>query len=290
MNPLFSLIEIARRGGDAILAHYGSDPGTVLKGDDSPLTLADLASHRVICQDLAERFPEIPICSEEGMENGEVDPCGRYWLVDPLDGTKEFLKKTGSFTVNIALIESGQPTCGVICVPATGVCYYGGVGLGAFVLNSETALASAVGGRVPRPQSPESEMTWDKPSHVVPGPRPIHVSAVPAVPRFVASRDHAGPEVKQMLESFEGAECLSIGSSLKFCLVAEGRADAYLRDVPTMEWDTAAAHAILHAAGGHLLTWPELKPLTYGKPEWRNPSLLTVGDPNLATQIKTKLA
>ncbi|WP_164102722.1 3'(2'),5'-bisphosphate nucleotidase CysQ family protein [Candidatus Laterigemmans baculatus] len=325
-----TLIDIARRGGEAILAHYGSDPGTVLKGDDSPLTLADMASHRMICAALAEAFPEIPICSEEGMENGTVDPAGRFWSVDPLDGTKEFLKKTGSFTVNIALIENRQPTVGVIYVPATGVCYYGGVDHGAFVIHPEptalaagepTALAAgeptalAAGSDRPgdaaepeasaygsnyqppgaSPRFPETTSRSDSASPA-PGSRPpatghrISVSPVPETPRFVASRDHAGPEVKRMLESFEGAECLSIGSSLKFCLVAEGRADGYLRDVPTMEWDTAAAHAILRAAGGHLLTWPDLQPLTYGKPDWKNPSLLSVGQKDFATEIKSKLS
>lgn len=250
------LLKIARAAGREILRFYEGDASVQRKADDSPLTLADLASHRLICDELARQFPDIPICSEEGLENQRPDDdksC--FWLVDPLDGTKEFIKKTGHFTVNIALIEYGTPIYGVIHVPATGVSYHAGAGSGAYRIDP--------GGRE----------------------RPIRVGAPPVVPRFVASRDHAGPEVKRLLSRFPGAECLSIGSSLKFCLVAEGSADIYLRDVPTMEWDTAAAHALLKEAGGNLHTWPDLKPLTYGKSEHRNGAIVALGDPGLLRRI-----
>ncbi|MFC7338079.1 3'(2'),5'-bisphosphate nucleotidase CysQ [Haloferula chungangensis] len=256
-HTLNQLLDISKLAGAEILKFYDQDPGTVLKDDASPLTLADLAAHRTICDELMRLFPEIPICSEEGMENGELEMSGRYWLVDPLDGTKEFLKKTGSFTVNIALIENGLPICGVIYAPATGIGYLGGKDVEACRI--------------------EPDGTRTK----------IQSSAPAEPPRFVASRDHAGPEVKRLLAAFPTSQSLSIGSSLKFCLVAEGSADAYLRDVPTMEWDTGAAHAILHAAGGHLLTWPDLKPLTYGKADFRNPSLITLGTESFAQTIAT---
>lgn len=243
------LISIARAAGQEILGFYGGETSVDLKSDASPLTAADLASHRLICHELAAVFPDIPICSEEGMENGTAASGGRFWLVDPLDGTKEFIKKTGCFTVNIALIEGGFPILGVILVPTTGVIYAASPETGAFRIDSDGTRST------------------------------IHSSAFQSEhpPRFVASRDHAGPEVTALLARFPGADCLSIGSSLKFCLVAEGKADIYLRDVPTMEWDTAAAHAILDAAGGHLLTWPAREPLTYGKPDWKNGSILAIG-------------
>ena len=252
---LDSLLKIAVGAGEKILKHYHSAGEVFNKQDNSPLTAADLDAHKYICRALEEAYPLIPICSEEGIENGDPNTAERFWLVDPLDGTKEFIKRSGNFTVNIALIENGNPTVGVIHVPTTNLSYVAATSHGAIKIKSD-------------------------------GTR-TEISSVEAQnpPRFVASKDHAGPEVKQLIARFPGAECLSIGSSLKFCLVAEGSADVYLRDVPTMEWDTAAAHAILREAGGDIYSWPEMIPLKYGKSEYRNGALMTLADPDLLKEF-----
>jgi 3'(2'), 5'-bisphosphate nucleotidase len=239
------ILETARAAGQAILTHYGKEIPIDHKADDSPLTQADLAAHHLILDALTARYPEIPVISEEGELPDPATLGTRFWLVDPLDGTKEFIGKRGSFTVNIALIENGVPVLGVVHAPAMGETYWAAEGEGAWHSKGDSEPVAI---RASEPASPL---------------------------RIVASRDHAGPEVKALLARFPDASCLSIGSSLKFCLIAAGEADAYLRDVPTMEWDTAAAHAIIRAAGANLLIWPSLDPLTYGKSGWRNPSLLT---------------
>ncbi|MDC0566826.1 3'(2'),5'-bisphosphate nucleotidase CysQ [Akkermansiaceae bacterium] len=251
------LLKIAVGAGGKILKHYHSSSEVFQKQDKSPLTAADLAAHHYICKALEETYPLIPICSEEGIENGDPNAAKRFWLVDPLDGTKEFIKRSGNFTVNIALIENGNPTVGVIHVPTTNLSYVAARTQGAMKITSD-------GRRVE-----------------------ISASEAQNPPRFVASKDHAGPEVKQLIARYPGAECLSIGSSLKFCLVAEGSADIYLRDVPTMEWDTAAAHAILREVGGDIYTWPEIIPLKYGKPEYRNGALITLADSSLLKELRS---
>ena len=252
---LSQLREIAEAAGQETLRFYGQQLTVDAKADDSPLTQADLASHRLILRELAAAFPEIPVISEEDEARpAGFDPDGTWFVVDPLDGTKEFIKQTGSFTVNIGLIKQHRPVAGIVHVPVSGVTYG----------------ADASGAWRAEPDSDS-----------------VKISTIPAPDRLriVASRDHAGPEVKALLARFPDAECLSIGSSLKFCLVAEGKADVYLRDVPTMEWDTAAAQAIVEIAGGALLTHPEHTPLVYGKPDFRNGSLLTVGDLSVLDRI-----
>lgn len=252
-----TLQQIAEHAAQEILKFYGQPLTVDAKADDSPLTQADLASHRSIVAALNENFPDIPVVSEEDGERDEdITSAPRWFVVDPLDGTKEFIKQTASFTVNIGLIENGVPTAGIVHVPVSGRTYGACSQSGAW----------------------RQDRGGDR--------QPIGVSAAPADLRIVASRDHAGPEVKALLERFPTAECLSIGSSLKFCLVAEGAADVYLRDVPTMEWDTAAADAIVRAAGGQLLTHPEHQVLTYGKPDFRNGSLLTIGDASLLSRLE----
>lgn len=247
MTP--SLLDIARGAGARILEFYGREAGVEAKADDSPLTLADKASHEFIVARLAELTPEIPVISEESAaEDFAVrSSWTRFWLVDPLDGTKEFLKQTGEFTVNIGLVESGVPTVGVVYAPAIDLFYWTD-GTSAWKRSRNADSVRIDAGR------------YD-------GGRPV----------LVASRDHAGPEVKALVERHPGAEFRSMGSSLKFCLVAEGAADVYLRDVPTMEWDTAAAHAVLRAAGATLRQADGL-PLAYNKPELRNPAIVTLRD------------
>ncbi len=241
---------IARDAGLEILKYYDGDAGVELKADESPLTLADLASHRFICAKLRELDEAIPVLSEESGKDEALDrkSWSRFWLVDPLDGTKEFIKKSGEFTVNIALVENGESVLGVVHAPVLQTTWFGEKGKGAWK-QVEDAEAETL--TVARPDA--------------------------AKLGIVASRDHAGPMVAELLERFPGSETKSMGSSLKFCLVAEGKADIYLRDVPTMEWDTGAAQCVVEAAGGVVRTL-EGDRLTYNKDDLRNPLLVTLGD------------
>lgn len=238
------LCSLAHRAGAEVLRVYRAAESTPIahhtKADQSPLTEADLASHRCICAALRVLTPDIPVVSEE--EAPERLPAGtqRFWLVDPLDGTKEFLARTGEFTVNIALVEDGFPALGVVQVPATGAVYWGGLGLGAH---------RAVDGQTDR----------------------IRVTAVtPACRRVLASRSHMDEDTRRFIDRLGPVTLVQAGSSLKFCRVAEGSADLYPRLGPTCEWDTAAAQAVLEGAGGQVLTLDGAR-LTCGKPGWRNP-------------------
>jgi len=252
---IFEMIEdirqIAAEAGKAIMKTYDGPAEIESKEDDSPLTQADRAAHDCIVTALTQLTPDIPVLSEEseGIPTKERLGWERFWLVDPLDGTKEFIKKTGQFTVNIALIENGEPTLGVVLAPASDLEYFASRGNGAF-----KRLGQAE-------------------------PLPIHVSeADKARLRIVASRDHAGPKVAAMLENLPDAELVSMGSSLKFCLVAEGAADLYPRFVPTMEWDTGAAQCILEEAGGAVCTLDGYR-LAYGREDLRNPAIIAAGHP-----------
>ena len=251
-------LKAARAGGDAILPFVGQPIPTEYKSDDSPLTQADLASHHAIVAILEAETPEIPILSEEG-DPQNVDRSGwtRFWCIDPLHGTKEFVKGSGEFTVNVALIEGGVPAMGVVHVPVKNVTYLGDAS-GAF--KEENGSRRAMSTR----SAPEAALT------------------------VVASRDHAGPEIAACIERIEAdgrtVEATSMGSSLKFCLVAEGAADFYPRTGPTMEWDTAAAHAVLNAAGGRLeaLTGEHKgEALPYNRANLLNPPVVAWGDPSL---------
>jgi 3'(2'), 5'-bisphosphate nucleotidase len=247
---LIEVLEIAREAGRIILGHFHSDQKAVAKEDESPLTIADLESNSYIRGKLAELTPSIPIISEESIVNtyDERASWDSFWLVDPLDGTKEFIKKSGYFTVNIALVRNGSPILGVIEVPYFDEVYYAS--------NNEAYH-----------ESRRNSM----------GANQLHVRTLePDNMAIVASRDHCGPAVKALCDRMPEATLKSIGSSLKFCLVAAGLADVYLRDVPTMEWDTAAAHAILRAAGGEIYTL-DGGVLTYNKESLRNPHILSIG-------------
>ena len=244
---------ITREAGRVILDYYSKPAPVDYKADDSPLTQADRASHRHIVAALREATPDIPVLSEES-DPGEIAErrsWDRFWLVDPLDGTKEFIKGTGQFTVNIALIEGTEPTLGVVHVPAQNLTYWA---------SSEGAFKQSADAE------PEGISVREASSE--------HLTVV-------ASRDHAGPEVAAILERMVAAgvevESASMGSSLKFCLVAEGAADFYPRTVPTMEWDTAAAQCIVEAAGGQVTTLDGER-LRYNKESLRNPSVMTFGD------------
>lgn len=241
---------IARRAGHEILEVYGSDFATEAKADASPLTEADLRAHRLIVAELAKLTPELPILSEESSQVGweERRHWQRYWLVDPLDGTKEFVKRNGEFTVNVALVEDHVPVLGVVHVPVRGVTYVAAPGTGAERRDRD-------GGR-----------------------SPIHVAIESRHPvRVVGSRSHRGASLDAFLERLQDFEMVPMGSSLKFCVVAEGGADVYPRLGPTSEWDTAAAQAVVEQAGGAVWTL-DGEPLRYNlKPDILNPHFVVVG-------------
>lgn len=245
-----SVSQISARAGEAILEVYATDFGVDAKDDASPLTQADMAAHRSIVRDLRELTPDVPILSEEaGLPAFEERAkWARYWLVDPLDGTKEFVKRNGEFTVNIALIEDHRPILGVVHIPVTGKTYVGGDGYGAEVVARE-------GTRMP-----------------------IKVSIESASPvRVVGSRSHRGASLDAFLEQLADFEMVPMGSSLKLCLVAEGAADVYPRLGPTSEWDTAAAQAVVEQAGGAVLKL-DGTPLKYNeKSDILNPHFVVVG-------------
>jgi 3'(2'), 5'-bisphosphate nucleotidase len=253
MNPdvLEAVRELAIEAGRRIMPFYRADVSVALKKDASPLTAADLAAHEFLVESLPGILPGIPVVSEESSpeSHSSAPDLTLFWLVDPLDGTKEFLKATGEFTVNVALIENGRPILGAVHAPALDVTYYASAEHGAW--------RQRVGGRPTRLATRRADL---------------------ARLGVVASKDHAGPMVKAMLERLSNPELRSMGSSLKFCLVAEGSADLYLRDVPTMEWDTAAAQCVVESAGGSICTL-DGKALRYGKPGLKNPALMTLGDP-----------
>lgn len=216
--------DIAQKAGREILTIYNSDSFDVeIKEDRSPLTKADKISHEIIESELKKLFPEIPILSEEGKNiSFEVRKNWEYfWLVDPLDGTKEFIKKNGEFTVNIALIRNNLPITGVIFAPVLDTLYYGNLEIGAFK---------------------KEESGTVKKIQVDNNPKDGIIS--------VQSRSHSSEEDEKFLSKFKIKNKISIGSSLKFCMVAEGKAQIYYRSGPTWEWDTAAGHAIVSASGG----------------------------------------
>lgn len=251
------LAALAQEAGEAILVHYaGRRDSLAEKGDGSPLTAADLAAHRVIDAGLRRHFPHIPVISEESEDKrlpaGQTD----FWLVDPLDGTREFLNGNGEFTVNIALIENALPVLGVVHAPALGLTWLGQRGVGAWRTTARVAHKDA--------SSPAGGM------------EPVRVAAPSTRMRVVASRSHRDARTTELLEGIPQHELVSAGSSLKFCMVAEGSADFYPRLGTTMEWDTAAAQCVLEAAGGKVIKL-DGEALGYRKADWRNPYFLAVG-------------
>ena len=234
---------IARKAGDAILDVYESDDFDVQsKADNSPLTRADLAANEVIVEGLRALDVSIPVLSEESRKAPyrERADWARYWLVDPMDGTKEFVKRSGEFTVNIALVdEAGVPVLGVVYAPVLDRMYFAARGHGAFRQDGEAA------------------------------PPPIRVAD---------SKSHGGAALARFLEQIGDHDVVSMGSSLKLCLVAEGAAHLYPRLGPTMEWDTGAAHAIVNEAGGRVTDLSD-RPLAYNKEDLLNPYFMVAGNP-----------
>jgi 3'(2'), 5'-bisphosphate nucleotidase len=232
-HPLLApVIELARRAGEVILPYWRADVAVVAKADASPVTAADIAAHHLLVAGLQALAPDIHVLSEEDADIplSERATWERWWLVDPLDGTKEFISGSEEFTVNIALIEQGRVVFGVVSMPTNNRCYFGGAGLGAWRSDDEDHAA------------------------------PISVRTAPAPGEaftVVASRRHTSPEQERLLaglsESLGDLQLTSVGSSLKFCLLAEGAADCYPRLAPTSQWDTAAAQGVLEGAGGEVL-------------------------------------
>jgi 3'(2'), 5'-bisphosphate nucleotidase len=248
---LQSLIYTAQRAGGAIMAVYATDFSVQQKADASPVTVADEAAERIILADLARLAPSTPVVAEEAVAAGKgpVDAAkeGRFFLVDPLDGTKEFVGRRDEFTVNVALIERGEPVLGVVFAPARRELYWGDVRAGK-------------AGRI------DADPDGTMPSLGT----AISVRSRPAEGWVaVASRSHRTPETDAFLATYPVKEFRSIGSSLKFCVVAAGEADIYPRLGTTMEWDTAAGQAVLVAAGGRVTTL-DGRPFTYGKADFRN--------------------
>lgn len=246
-----ALAALAEEAGRAILAVYESEVAVTCKEDDSPLTQADLAAHRLILERLPEIAPGIPVLSEESApaEAAERLAWDRLFLVDPLDGTREFLKRNGEFTVNIALIEDGRPILGVIHAPALAHTLVGEPGRGAFRRQGSA---------------------W----------RAIAARPAPGKPVVAGSRSHRDPLENRLLARIGPHEALPLGSSLKLCRIAEGMVDLYLRQGPTSEWDTAAGQAIVEAAGGAVVDL-QGRPLRYNQRDsLRNPPFLACGDPS----------
>jgi 3'(2'), 5'-bisphosphate nucleotidase len=249
------LLELARRAthqaGSAILAVYGSDFAVRIKDDRSPVTLADEHAEAIIVAALAAGAPDIPVVAEEEMaaRGGAAPPPPRFWLVDPLDGTREFISRNGEFTVNIALVERERVVLGVVHLPVTDVTY-AGAGRGSATRQQGRQAPVAIAARA----------------------RPGQGAVV------LHSRSHAGEdEIHAYAARFPAPRYRAMGSSAKFCLLADGTADIYPRFGPTMEWDTGAGQAVLEAAGGKVLRFPEGTPLAYAKPDYRNPSFVAEG-------------
>ncbi|HMP75601.1 MAG TPA: 3'(2'),5'-bisphosphate nucleotidase CysQ [Kiritimatiellia bacterium] len=243
-----SLLQLARDAGSAIMRIYDSPGAIQQKADTSPLTLADLAAHHILIRGLKALTPDIPVVSEEEEDShAHRKPTGQFWIIDPLDGTKEFIAHNGEFTVNIALVENGFPLLGVVYAPALEALYWSEPGRGAY-----------------REQGREK--------------RAIHVAADTAgrALRVVASKSHLDDATRAFINELGPHELVQAGSSLKFCRVAEGSADVYPRLGPTCEWDTAAAQAVVEAAGGSVKKLDASR-LNYGKPDKLNPHFVVRG-------------
>lgn len=257
------VVQLTRQASEAILAVYHDESAfeVNIKSDQSPVTLADIAAHNILLKGLRDLLPDIPVLSEESEipEYSIRQQWQRYWLIDPLDGTKEFIQRNDEFTVNVALIEDGQAILGVVTVPTTGVVYWGAKGRGAFKVDSGKAVSLST-------RSMESRLD-------------NHLSI-----DVMGSRRHGNEMMatvtKGLAAYFPKIEYQSIGSSLKMCLIAEGKADIYPRFALTSEWDTAAAQAVVEAAGGSIVDL-SFMPLRYNqKNALLNPYFLVLADPS----------
>jgi 3'(2'), 5'-bisphosphate nucleotidase len=271
---LLTSIQAAIEAGDAILQVYHSSNFNIEeKADRSPLTLADRRSHDVIINHLSAF--DIPILSEEGpsVPYPKRKNWDAFWLIDPLDGTKEFIKKNGEFTVNIAMIRDRKPVAGVIFVPDRDILYFASEAIGSF--RADFSLISDLVNRQ-RPDATGSRQTEETLTGIINQSAQLPVEDSTERPFVIAgSRSHSTPELEAFVEEkrreYGEVEFISAGSSLKLCLVAEGRADIYPRTGPTMEWDTAAGQAIVEISGGKVYQYDTTEPLNYNKENLLNP-------------------
>jgi 3'(2'), 5'-bisphosphate nucleotidase len=251
---LEGLVAVSLEAGAEIWRIFQEDFEVLVKADTSPVTVADQAAEAIILKALARLAPDVPVVAEEEAAAGRIpDVAERFFLVDPLDGTKEFIKRGTDFTVNIALVENRTPTMGVVYAPARSQLYAGDVAGG----TAWTAEAA-----------PGATIAAER--------RPLAVRPLGARLTAVASKSHDTPETEAYLRACDVAERVSIGSSLKFCLLADAEADLYPRPAPTCEWDTGAGHAVLVAAGGRVFGL-DGAPLAYGKPRFFNPGFVATG-------------
>ncbi len=261
------LADAAVAAGPAVMDVYEQGADVEVKDDGSPVTLADRRAEAIICDRLARAVPTMPVVAEESTAAGApVATGGRFVLVDPLDGTKEFIARNGEFTINVALIENGRPIAGAVYAPALGRLWFGG--------DQAFVCQAAVGACLPDRQK------W----------RLIHARRATGALVVMASRSHADSQTEAFLQRLPIAERRTRGSSLKFCVIAEGQADVYPRFGPTMEWDTAAGDAVLRAAGGVVLD-PSGAPLAYGKTAsgLRNGAFVAWGDQTAAGRFRRSL-
>ena len=269
---ILTAILAAKRAGEAILDVYGSDFTVEQKDDKSPLTLADKRSNEIIENVLEQTVTvnnsTVPILSEEGKETSyeERKKWEYFWLVDPLDGTKEFIKRNGEFTVNIALIHKNNPVLGVIYVPVKDTFYFAAIDIGAYKLTNSKIVTGKL----------SMKELLDKSQRL-----PISINDKKASLTIIGSRSHATKEFSEFIEHIKEkhgeVELVSAGSSLKFCLVAEGIADVYPRFGPTMEWDTAAGQAIVEQVEGRVIDIQTKEPLRYNKRNLLNPFFIITG-------------
>jgi 3'(2'), 5'-bisphosphate nucleotidase len=257
--------------GDAVMQVYKTDFTVRRKSDHSPLTEADQRSQKILASQLSG---EIPLLSEEGSQTayGDRKDWSFFWLIDPLDGTKEFIKRNGEFTINVALIERDSPIAGIVYLPAKRDLFLGGRGLGAYRISGsaiERIQGSEPGGTL------EMVLGCATP---LPDPHPVQTSEKI---KIVQSISHVSPQeadfIRRLKTEVDGIEIASAGSSLKFCLVAEGSADLYPRFGPTMEWDTAAGQCIAESAGGEVLDLADASPVRYNKAQLRNNPFIVIG-------------
>lgn len=246
-SHLQTLVAIAEAAGTVVMRHYEAGCDARVKADRSPVTDADEEAERLILAELARHFPGVPVVAEEAAAAGEIVEAGaHFFLVDPVDGTKEFVKRGGEFTVNIGEIVDGEPVAGVVLAPAIGRLFVGKTGEGAFEISR--GATRAISARAPAADGLVA----------------------------VSSRSHPDARTDELLKTLAIKGHTNAGSSLKFCLLAAGEADIYPRAGQTMEWDTAAGHAVLAAAGGRVTTW-EGAPFVYGKPGFRNGPFIARG-------------
>lgn len=250
------LLETAIKAGRAIMRHFEGVPEVRTKDDSSPVTQADEEAEAIILAALARLVPQIPVVAEEKAAKGEIPEIGErpFFLVDPLDGTKEFVSKGNAFTVNIALIHELKPVLGIVYAPAMDRAFWGIVGFGAFEAKGLSLSKTAA--------------------------EPISVRPAGGTLTILASRSHPTAETDAFISNYDVAEIVSISSSIKFCLIAAGEADLYPRFGPTMEWDTAAGQAVLEAAGGDVVD-PDRRPFRYRKADFRNGNFIARGDRNI---------